>query len=107
MEGEHSFFARLVRTWLMDLQNRYPNCGVDVNHTVFPWLLKYAAWSTAGFQVRTADKMTPCKIVNGVEYLSSICRVGETVMAKLPRPGTKAQKRWITGIWVGKLERDN
>ena len=59
VEGEHSFLAGLVRTWLMDLQNRYPNCGVDVNHTVFPWLVKYAAWSTARFQVRTTDKMTP------------------------------------------------
>ena len=76
VEGEHSFLAGLVRTWLMDLQNRYPNCGVDVNHTVFPWLVKYAAWSTARFQVRTTDKMTPYKIVNGVEYLSSICRFG-------------------------------
>ncbi|CAE7937581.1 unnamed protein product, partial [Symbiodinium sp. KB8] len=51
--------------------------------------------------------MTPYKIVNGVEYLSSICRFGETVMAKLPKPGTKAQRRWIRGLWVGKLDRDN
>ena len=50
VEGEHSLLAGLVRTWLMDLQNRYPNCGVDVNHTVFPWLVKYAAWSVARFQ---------------------------------------------------------
>ncbi|CAE7572656.1 unnamed protein product, partial [Symbiodinium microadriaticum] len=56
---------------------------------------------------RTTDKMTPYKIVNGVEYLSSICRFGETVMAKLPKPGTKAQRRWIRGLWVGKLDRDN
>ncbi|CAE7807065.1 unnamed protein product [Symbiodinium sp. CCMP2592] len=34
VEGEHSYLAGLVRTWLMDLQNRYPNCMVDVNHTV-------------------------------------------------------------------------
>ncbi|OLP75531.1 hypothetical protein AK812_SmicGene44654, partial [Symbiodinium microadriaticum] len=64
VEGEHSLLAGLVRTWLMDLQNRYPNCGVDVNHTVFPWLVKYAAWSVARFQVKTTDKMTPYKIVN-------------------------------------------
>ncbi|CAE7501560.1 PARP6, partial [Symbiodinium sp. KB8] len=57
--------------------------------------------------VKTTDKMTPYKIVNGVEYLSSICRFGETVMAKLPKPGTKAQRRWIRGLWVGKLDRDN
>ena len=63
VEGEHSLLAGLVRTWLMDLQNRYPNCGVDVNHTVFPWLVKYAAWSVARFQVKTTDKMTPYKIV--------------------------------------------
>ena len=107
VEGEHSLLAGLVRTWLMDLQNRYPNCGVDVNHTVFPWLVKYAAWSVARFQVKTTDKMTPYKIVNGVESLSSICRFGETVMAKLPKPGTKAQRRWIRGLWVGKLDRDN
>ena len=42
-----------------------------------------------------------------VEYLSTICRFGETIMAKLPKPGTKAQKRWIRGIWVGRLDRDN
>ena len=28
-------------------------------------------------------------------------------MAKLPKPGTKAQRRWIRGLWVGKLDRDN
>ncbi|CAE7530574.1 RE1 [Symbiodinium natans] len=107
VEGEHHQLAGLVRTWLMDLQNRYPNCMVDVNHVVFPWLVKYVAWSAARFQVRTADKMTAYKIVNGVEYLSPICKFGETVMAKLPKPGTKAQRRWIRGIWVGRLERDN
>ncbi|CAE7521947.1 RE1 [Symbiodinium sp. CCMP2592] len=107
VEGEHSYLAGLVRTWLMDLQNRYPNCMVDVNRTVFPWLVKYAAWSAARFQVRTTDKMTAYKIVNGVEYLSTICRFGETVMAKLPKPGTKSQRRWVKGIWVGKLDRDN
>ena len=28
-------------------------------------------------------------------------------MAKLPKPGAKAQRRWIRGLWVGKLDRDN
>ena len=46
----------------------------------------------------------PYRIVNGVEYLSSNCKFGETVMTKLPKPANKAQKRWIRGVRVGKLD---
>ena len=28
-------------------------------------------------------------------------------MAKLPKPGSKSQVRWVKGIWAGKLERDD
>lgn len=107
IEGEHSRLAGSVRTWLMDLQARYPNCMVDVNHVVFPWLVRHVAWLHARFAVRTRDKMTSYRIINGVDYLSSICTFGETVMARLPKPGTKTQQRWVKGVWVGRLERDN
>ncbi|CAE7434553.1 PARP6, partial [Symbiodinium sp. KB8] len=86
-----------------------PKKGAECGNFVLDTVEQYL--NTLGhsrvFQVKTTDKMTPYKIVNGVEYLSSICRFGETVMAKLPKPGTKAQRRWIRGLWVGKLDRDN
>ena len=53
---------------------------------------------------RRAAVSAPYRIVNGVEYLSSNCKFGETVMTKLPKPANKAQKRWIRGVRVGKLD---
>ena len=105
VEGERSQLTGLVHTWLMDLQTRCPNCMVDVDHEIFPWLVRHAAWLAARFQVRTSDKATAYRIVNGVDYQSPVCVFGETVMAKLPNPATKAQKRWVKGLWVGRLER--
>ena len=86
VEGEHSLLAGLVRTWLMDLQNRYPNCGVDVNHTVFPWLVKYAAWSVARFQVKTTDKMTP--------HVRSVRRLPAEAQANRTLIGSAAGVPW-------------
>ena len=106
VEGEHSQLAGLVRTWLMDLQTRYPNCMVEVDHEIFPWLVRYVAWLAAGFQVRATDNATAYRIVNGVDCQSPICVFGETVMAKLPIPATKAQKRWVKDFWVGWLGRN-
>ena len=62
VEGEHARIAGLVRTLLMDVQKRYSAAGVDVNHVLFPWMVRHAAWLTARFQVRTRDKATPYRI---------------------------------------------
>ncbi|CAJ1362823.1 unnamed protein product, partial [Effrenium voratum] len=59
--------ARLVRTLLMDVQKRYPNCSVDINHVVFPWMVRHAAWLTARYQVHTRDLSTPHRSINGVD----------------------------------------
>ena len=40
-------------------------------------------------------------------YQGALCSFGETVLAKLPRPGNKSQVRWVKGVWAGKLERDD
>ena len=107
VEGEHAKVAGLMRSILFDLQQKYPANNLDINHVVFPWLVRHAAWLTARYQMRTRDKATPYRIINGVDYQSAICRFGETIMAKLPQPGTKTQTRWVKAIWCGKLERDN
>ncbi|CAJ1332079.1 unnamed protein product [Effrenium voratum] len=86
VEGEHARIAGLVRTLLMDVQKRYPNCSVDINHVVFPWMVRHAAWLTARYQVRTRDRSTPYRIINGVDYASAICKFGERVMARLRSP---------------------
>ena len=52
------------------------------------------------------ERATPYRIFNGVNYLSPICHFAERVMARLPQPGTKTQRRWVKGIWAGRLERD-
>ena len=107
VEGEHAKIAGLVRSILLDLQSKYPACPVDVNHVAFPWLVRHASWLVARFQPRTKDHATSYRVLNGVDYMSPICHFGETVMARLPQPGTKTQRRWVKGIWVGRLERDD
>ena len=86
VEGEHSQLAGLARTWLMDLQTRYPNCMVDVDHMIFPWLVRYVAWLAARFQVRAIDKATAYRILNGVDYQSPICDFGEISDGKIAKP---------------------
>ena len=107
VESEHGKIAGLVRTILLDLQLNYWSCPVNLNHLAFPWLVRHAAWLTARFQPLTKDHATPYRIVNVVDYMSPVFQFGETVMARLPQPGTKTQRRWVKGIWVGRLERDD
>ena len=83
VEGEHAKIAGLVRTLLMDVQKRYPNCSVDINHVVFPWMVRHAAWLTARYQVHTRDLSTPYRIINGVDPATMDKRV----------VGWKARKR--------------
>ena len=109
-EGMNGFLAGQVRTWLQALRNKYQNVEqpIDVNHQIFPWLVRHTAWLAARYHPRH-DRLTPHRLVKGVEYDSPICQFGECVLARIQdvsqRP--KGKPRWIRGIWVGRLETDN
>ncbi|CAE7721094.1 unnamed protein product [Symbiodinium sp. CCMP2592] len=68
---------------------------------------KHVAWLQARFGTKSTDGVTPYRAATGTDYGGALCSFGETVVAKLPRPGNKAQVRWVKGVWAGKLERDD
>ena len=72
-----------------------------------PWLVKHAAWLISRYHVRGQDRCTPFKLVNGHDYAKPICHFGEVVMAKVPLAESKLARKWLKGIWLGKLEKDD
>ncbi|CAE7248031.1 unnamed protein product [Symbiodinium sp. CCMP2592] len=68
---------------------------------------RHVAWLQARFGTKSTDGVTPYRAATGTDYGGALCSFGETVLAKLPRPGNKAQVRWVKGVWTGKLERDD
>ncbi|CAE7837865.1 unnamed protein product [Symbiodinium sp. CCMP2592] len=98
----------IVRTWLSQLRADYPALEWDTSSNLFPWLVRHVAWLQARFGTKSTDGVTPYRAATGTDYGGAlICSFGETVLAKLPRPGNKAQVRWVKGVWAGKLERDD
>ncbi|CAE7394224.1 RE2 [Symbiodinium sp. CCMP2592] len=68
--------------------------------------LGHVAWLQARFGTKSTDGVTH-RAATGTDYGGALCSFGETVLAKLPRPGNKAQVSWVKGVWAGKLERDD
>ncbi|CAE7832753.1 RE2 [Symbiodinium sp. CCMP2592] len=82
--------AARVRTWLSQLRADYP-------------ALEHVAWLQARFGTKSTDGVTPYRAATGTDYGGAPCSFGETVLAKLPRPGNKAQVRWVKGVWAGNV----
>jgi len=51
--------------------------------------------------------MTPYRLVTGADYGHPIAMLGEVVLGKVPCPKDKMQRRWIKGLWLGKLGRND
>ncbi|CAE7832741.1 unnamed protein product [Symbiodinium sp. CCMP2592] len=100
VEGRNAHLAGEVRTWLSQLRADYPALEWDTSSNLFPWLVRHVAWLQARFGTKSTDGVTPYRAATGTDF-------GETVLAKLPRPGNKAQVCWVKGVWAGKLERDD
>ncbi|CAE7226937.1 unnamed protein product [Symbiodinium sp. CCMP2592] len=107
VEGRNAHLAGEVRTWLSQLRADYPALEWDTSSNLFPWLVRHVAWLQARFGTKSTDGVTPYRAATGTDYGGALCSFGETVLAKLPRPGNKAQVRWVKGVWAGKLERDD
>ena len=105
VESANGMLAGQIRTMWMALKARYPE--IEPTHNIMPWLVRHAAWLVARYQVKTADKMTAYHMVCGQDYNRPICRFGEAVMGKTPMTDNKLNRRWLKGIWLGKLERDD
>ena len=61
------------------MKERYPECELDVNHTVITWLPRHIAWSSARFK----GIVTLYRVNNGTDYKGSIVPFGDTVLAKI------------------------
>ena len=53
------------------------------------------------------DGLTPYHLTTGSNYSHPVAMLGEVVLGKVPTPRGKMQRRWIKGIWLGKLDRDD
>ncbi|CAE8593271.1 unnamed protein product, partial [Polarella glacialis] len=106
-EGNGGWLAGHIRAWLADVQARYPTESIDVNHNIFPWLVRRVGWLIARFHVKHG--LTPYRCVKDRDYQSPICIFAETVLAKIPDMNSlaKSKARWIKCIWLGRAEADN
>ena len=57
--------------------------------------------------MRGKDGLTPYRLTTGSDYSHPVAMLGEVVLGKVPTPRGKMQRRWIKGIWLGKLDRDD
>ena len=101
----NGFAASQIRTLWLDVRQRYPE--LDVSSNLTPWLVRHAAWLIARYHTRSRDGMTPYKLVTGGDYNHPVATLGEIVLGKVPSPKGKIQRRWIKGVWLGKLDRDD
>ena len=105
VESMNGFVASQIRALWLDVRKRYPS--LDVSSNITPWLVRHAAWLIARFHTRSRDGMTPYKMITGGDYHHPIAMLGEIVLGKVPSPKGKMQRRWIKGVWPGKLDRDD
>eukprot|EP00435_Cladocopium_sp_Y103_P039651 s2889_g10.t1 len=105
VESMNGFVASQVRALWMDVRARYPELDVSCNLT--PWLVRHAAWLIARYHTRSRDGLTPYRMVNGADYNHPLATLGEIVLGKIPMPKGKLQRRWLKGVWLGKLDRDD
>ena len=101
----NGFAASQIRTLWLDVRQRYPE--LDVSSNLTPWLVRHAAWLIARYHTRSRDGMTPYKLVTGGDCNHPVATLGEIVLGKVPSPKGKIQRRWIKGVWLGKLDRDD
>jgi hypothetical protein len=104
-ESMNGFAASQIRTLWLDVRQRYPE--LDVSSNLTPWLVRHAAWLIARYHTRSRDGVTPYKLVTGGDYNHPVATLGEIVLGKVPSPKGKIQRRWIKGVWLGKLDRDD
>ena len=105
VESMSGFVASQIRALWLDVRKRYPS--LDVSSNLTPWLVRHAAWLIARFHVRGKDGLTPYRLTTGSDYSHPVAMLGEAVLGKVPTPRGKMQRRWIKGIWLGKLDRDD
>ena len=105
VESMNGFVQAHVRALWLDVRRRYPDRDLVCN--LLPWLIRHAAWLIARFHTRSRDQMTPYRLVTGSDYSHPLATLGEVVLGKLPTTKSKAQRRWVKGLRLGKLDRDD
>eukprot|EP00974_Lingulodinium_polyedra_P021263 2054643-Lingulodinium_polyedra.AAC.1 len=65
----------MIRTLVLALAPHYGPVGPG--HTLWPWLVRHAAWLVARFQPGE-DKRSAYFRAEGIEYTGRLCEFGET-----------------------------
>ena len=91
---------------------------MTANHTLWPRLVRHAAWSQARFHVK-ANRKTSYEDVYGTSYTSPVVPIAETALFREPRPDhrrlagnskdivarqRKAEAQWEHGVWLGRSD---
>ena len=108
VESMSGFVASQIRALWLDVRKRYPS--LDVSSNLTPWLVHHAAWLIARFHVRGKDGLTPYRLTTGSDYSHPVAmhaRRSSSRKSTDPQARGKMQRRWIKGIWLGKLDRDD
>ena len=75
-----------IRALLLQLKKNYkgaPELRINVNHILFPWMVKYAGWVHTRFHVNTTGT-TARFVIEGRSYTKGLCQFGECVLARVP-----------------------
>jgi hypothetical protein len=101
VENANGLVKGLLRTWISSLETHY---GVELGaeHSIVHWAVRHCGWSLTRFSI-SDDGLTPFRKLRGREFGGAVAEFGETVLYHDPTPGSKFAKKWLKGLWLGKM----
>ena len=81
---------------------RYPTIKVTEASTVFPWMVRHAAWLCTRYGVKQ-DGRTAYERLRNRSYKGEVAEFGEVVLYKFSSQNLKKlEDKWACGVWLGK-----
>ena len=91
-----------VRTLKVAFEARYPTIKVTETSTVFPWMVRHAAWLCTRYGVKQ-DGRTAYERLRNRGYKGEVAECGEVVLYKFSNQNLKKlEDKWACGVWLGK-----
>ena len=82
---------------------RYPTVKVTETSTVFPWMVRHAAWLCTRYGVKQ-DGRTAYERLRNRSYKGEVAEFGEVVLYKFSNQNLKKlEDKWACGVWLGKM----
>ena len=90
-----------VRTFKVAFEARYPTIKVTETSTVFPWMVRHAAWLCTRYGVQQ-DGRTAYERLRNRSYKGEVAEFGEAVLHKFSNQNLNLEDKWACGVWLGK-----